>query len=321
MKKRVSLVTAAILAVSAFAGLSQASAATEFGSGCAATTGEPELNLISIKHGTSSPLPVAAPISGVITEWHVNTKFGEYPPEEGEFVSNFYKPTLDVYRPAGAGSYTLVAESLATGPLALNGVSTYTSRIPVQAGDLLGLGGPIVIFCYGTETGGEVAYREKEDMGLGTTKPFSVSTKLQVPVVARVEPDVDGDGYGDETQDQCPQSPLYQTPCPVITLGSHPVVHRKAVTLYVSSSITASVGVTATVKIGKEKTLTLTQPAKVVTAGKLTAFRLKLPKKVRETQARLSRKKALKLRIVAGANNLAGPPSYTVSTVHLRGKR
>jgi hypothetical protein len=68
MKKCLSLAIAAAFVVCAFVGVSSASAATEFGSECAAEEGAP-FNLVSLARGAGSPLPVAAPVSGVITQW------------------------------------------------------------------------------------------------------------------------------------------------------------------------------------------------------------------------------------------------------------
>lgn len=320
MKKRVSLLVAAVLAVSAVASVSQASAATEFGSGCAATNLE-SATLISTAHGAGSPLPVAAPISGVITEWKLNgalIKPGEEVPAEAEIIGRLYRQTLDVFRPAGGANYTVVAQAEG-GPLNLTGVSTYSSRIPVQAGDLLGLGGPIALFCQTEDPADSTAFTQATP-AVGATGAFETETGIQVPVVAKIEPDVDGDGYGDETQDKCPQSAAYQTPCPVVTISSLPTAAKNTVTLHVATSLSAPVGVTATVPLGKGKTATLTAAAQTVAPGTLAAFTLTLTPEVTKALKALPTKKSLTMSITASATNVTGSPSTSATTVTLSGQ-
>jgi hypothetical protein len=322
MKKRVSLLVAAVFAVSAFASVSQASAATEFGSACTGTAGESVASSVSISHGAGSPLPVAAPVSGVITEWRTTVQLGEgpVPPEAQELLGPLYRQGLQVYRPAGGDSYTLVGESLG-GPLNLSGTSSYPARVPVQAGDHLGLGGTFFTF-YCPETGdaADVTGFVVGTPSIGSTKEFEVETEFQVPVVAKIEPDVDGDGYGDETQDQCPQSAAYQTACPVVTISSLPTTAKNVVTLHVATSLSAPVGVTATVPLGKGKTATLTAAAQTVAPGTLAAFTLTLTPEVTKALKALPTKKSLTMSITASATNVTGSPSTSATTVPLQGQ-
>jgi hypothetical protein len=322
MKKRVSLLLAAVFAVSAFIGVSQASAATEFGSECQANESvSGPYSFISISHGPGSPLPAAAPVSGVITSWKTTLKFGEVPPEEAEFIGSLFRQELSVWRPAGGNSYTLVGQSPG-GPLNLNGTSTFPARIPVAAGDHLGLGGTsVTLICEETGSAADVSGFAVGVPPVGSTKAFLPEPELQLPVVAKIEPDVDGDGYGDETQDLCPQSAAYQTACPVVTISSKPfVAGKKAVTLYVSTSLSAPVGVTGTVNLGKGKKATLTAVAQTVTPGSLTPFKLTLSKQVTKALAETSTKKSLTLSITASATNVTGAPSTSTSTVKLKGQ-
>lgn len=322
MKKRLSVVVAALLAVSAF-GVSQASAATEFGSGCAAELGGPGVSAISIKHGAANPLPAAAPVSGVITEWRfsLNLKDAEeeeFPPGEEEEIGALYRPTLQVYQGFGAGVYHMVGESFGTSIVNLKGTTTNSARVPVQAGDYLGLGG-IALICESPDPADEIALRAGNSVVPGTYQ-FENKSELQVPVVAKIEPDVDGDGYGDETQDKCPQSAAYQTACPVVTIGSKPFVGKKAVTLYVATSLSAPVGVTATVSLGNGKKATLNAATKTVAPGTVTPFKLALTKTVTKALEELPTKQSLQLSIVASATNVTGSPSTRTSKVKLRGR-
>ncbi len=321
MKKRVCLILAAALAVCGFASVSQASAATEFGSGCGAT-GYFRGGEISTGHGAGSPLPVAAPTSGVITEWKVNVgllgfEFEEEGFEARETPPGFYTQ-LFVVKPAGENQFNVVGKS-ESGLLSVNTVNNFPARIPVQAGDLLGLAGSFAPYCRTNDPVDKTA----DFTGvppIGSTPTTEKFEGFQVPVTAKIEPDVDGDGYGDETQDKCPQSAAYQTACPVVTLGGTPVAGKKAVTYYASSSLSAPVSVTATVKLPKGKKATLNATPATVAPGAPTPFKLTLTKGVTKTLQGLPKNKSLSVSITASATNLVGAPSVTTSTVKLRGQ-
>jgi hypothetical protein len=318
MKKRLFAVAATALVVCGFAGVSSAAAATEFGSTCAGKEVIPA-TLISVGHGAAVPLPVAAPTSGILTEWTVTSELESGTPSEELFLSRLARQSLDLFRPAGGKSYTLVGEAEG-GPLKLKGTSTYLARIPIQAGDLLGLGGGFSLYCQTTDPADKIVYSEAQP-ALGSTAVFpEEEVEIALPVKARIEPDVDGDGYGDETQDKCPQSAAYQTACPVITLGSLPTVGSKAVTVYVSSSLSASVGVSATVTLPKGQTATLTAASQTVAPGSLTPFTLTLTSQVTKALKALPTKRSLAVAITASANNITGAASTSSTTAQLKGQ-
>lgn len=320
MKKRLSVALAVAIAATALVGANSASAATVFGSGCAANQITDGAVWVSTGHASTNPLPVVAPISGVITEWTVNTDI--VVESEGKLAGEFpriLQQRLLALRAEGE-SFKVVGEA-SGGLLNLKGSNTYTARLPVQAGDFLGIAGnPFAAYCetkdpadtYAAATGGTP---------VGSIFKVERSTGLQVPIVARVEPDVDGDGYGDETQDQCPQSAAYQTPCPVVTVSSLSLSHAKAVTVYISSSLSAPIAVSGTVKLGKGKTAALGGPGQTVAPGTLGRFNLAFPKPVLKTLAALTTKKALTLTVTASATNVTGSPSTATSTVKLRGQK
>ena len=87
-----------------------------------------------------------------------------------------------------------------------NTVSTEDVRLPVTAGDFLGLSGSAgTLFC-NTPSAGDKAVAFAGDAALGSTETYSPPiANLSIPVIATIEPDADGDGYGDITQDLCPQ--------------------------------------------------------------------------------------------------------------------
>jgi hypothetical protein len=322
MKKRVCAALAMALAAAAFAGAgaAPASAATVFGSGCTADQVTDGAIWVSTGHTSTNPLPVTSPMSGVLTEWTVNTNI--VIESEGKLAGEFprvLQQRLLVLRAEGE-SFKVIAEAPG-GPLNLKGSNTYDARVPIGAGDYLGIAGnPFTAWCDTNDPADTYA------AATGGTPPGSVfrverATGLQVPITARVEPDVDGDGYGDETQDQCPQSASYQTACPVVMVSSLSLTHPKAVTVYVSSSLSAPIAVSATVNLGKGKTAALGAPGQTVAPGALGRFNLALTKPVLNTLRRLTTKKALTLTISASATNVTGSPSTATSMVKLRGQR
>jgi hypothetical protein len=318
MKKRLLAVVAAALAVCGFVAVSSAAAATEFGGSCSGEEIIP-FSMIPVAHGSGNPLPIGAPISGVLTEWTVRANLEPSTPSEEEFLSRLARQTLNVYKPAGGKSYTLISEAEG-GPLNVRGASTYQARIPIQAGDVLGLAGGFSLYCQTGNPADKIAFVE-EKVALGATKEFSEEEEeIGIPVSARVEPDVDGDGYGDETQDKCPQSAAYQTACPVVTISSLPTVGSKAVTVYVSTSLSAPVGVTATVNLGKGKTATLTAATQTVAPGSLTPFTLTLTSQVTKALKALPTKKTLAVSISASATNITGAASTSATTAKLKGQ-
>ncbi|MBS1887423.1 MAG: hypothetical protein JSU06_09565 [Actinobacteria bacterium] len=320
MKKRLAVAVLAALAVSATIAVGSASAATEFGSNCTATEFKEGAIWVSTGHAPTDPLPVTAPFSGVITEWTVHTNLEVK--SEGNLAGEFpriLQQRLLVLKNTGLDTFEVVGEATG-GLLNLKGTNTYATRIPVQAGDYLGLAGnPYALFC---RTGDEADTFGGAVGGTPVGSSFKVEAAkgLQVPVTARIEPDVDGDGYGDETQDKCPQSAAYQGPCPVVVVSSLSLAGTKAVSAYVTSSLAVPVTVRGTVRLGKGKKLRISTPARTVTPGTLARFRLSFPKPLREALKELSTKRTLTLSIAASAGNLAASPSVAKSTLKLRGQ-
>ena len=97
-----------------------------------------------------------------------------------------------------------------------NALNTFTTRIPVEAGDVIG-------YYHQGPTGGDKCVRNAPatyvtrfvnvDPAPGTTMAYGMVGALQVDLSAVLEPDADHDGYGDETQDKCPTDPSTQGPC------------------------------------------------------------------------------------------------------------
>ena len=126
-----------------------------------------------------------------------------------------------VLRPTSQASHFSVAGKSAPTPVGSNALATMPTRIPVLAGDRIAMqsvgsdhysclvDAPVgnnvrstIQPLFNPDTPGAVG-----DFSGGGTGHFLVNMS------ASFEPDADGDGYGDATQDQCPDSAALQTPC------------------------------------------------------------------------------------------------------------
>jgi hypothetical protein len=132
-----------------------------------------------------------------------------------------------VLRPTGAADqYSLVGKSV-EGETAGSGIVTVPARISVLAGDKIALQ---VLTDAGTASRCYVAsptdYATQslpaaafDPDAAGATADFSGISPVgnqAVNLSAELEPDADGDGYGDETQDLCPTDAARQDACPTI---------------------------------------------------------------------------------------------------------
>lgn len=185
MPARLALVVAAVLlalptSASAAVSLGQTYPAADT---CGANTGNVQLS------GAAPGYRIDAP--GVITELRT----------EGQTATGM---RLHVFRPRGSGAYTVLG-SVAVTPAP--GVIRVPAQIAVQPGDLLGNSSAADpdVRCGITTTSADdiVAYRNAPTPDSGDTT-FTGAQSGRLNVAATLEPDGDGDGYGDETQDRCP---------------------------------------------------------------------------------------------------------------------
>jgi hypothetical protein len=146
----------------------------------------------------------AAPTPGVITSWSYQA--GTSPPSELR---------LKVARAAGGDDFLVVGESDFVAPLP-GVLRTYPARVQVQAGDVIGFYQSQNVACDKAQTGYSDHYRPSEDPAPGSTPLlFQPEPNAQLDIAATLEPDADNDGYGDETQDQCPTDASTHGSCPV----------------------------------------------------------------------------------------------------------
>lgn len=152
---------------------------------------------------------------------------------------------LEVYEAqGGSGQYAKVG---ASGMEMLGGLaSSFDTRIPVDGGEFVGLWGPNGTLVCEREDGA-TSLRSDGVGAQGETKAFEAADGTGTPVVAWAEPDSDRDGYGDETQDRCPDERSFDSDCPIRVKVSRWVVRRHAIWIGVTPEAPARIGVSGIV--------------------------------------------------------------------------
>jgi hypothetical protein len=207
------LVISALIGFSAIASAaSSADAATTLGSTARGGGSQTCFGTTLFVQATSAGVSYVVPSGGgVITSWSVHG-FGA--PAQ-LILKTVRKSTTDNYLIKGSSEGETVAAS---------GTSTFPARLSVAAGDEIALWVPSPFpgkapCNYVSGNPGDVqAYRggihPEPAVGdvFGPTSDHGSGFRLNVS--AKLEPDADRDGYGDETQDRCPTDAGVQGPCP-----------------------------------------------------------------------------------------------------------
>jgi len=299
--RRLPILAAAAIAVAASLP-SSAAAATTFGNSCTATATAANVTIVMSGKAPANPLPIAAPASGVITK----ATFA-LPP-----VPTPIPQTVKTFQGAGPGQFKVVGKSDLI--QVAGGTNSYDVRLPVAAGDLIGIHSTIGTLVCVTPSAADVISFAPGDAAVGSTGPYAAVPNRAIPLVATIEPDGDGDGYGDETQDKCPQSAQLQDECPVVVIDAFAVPEKKSLTVLVSADNEGSVTVTGSVKTKKSKKggkgkrkggkITLTGGTQTVKPGQIARFKVKYPKPLRKALAKSN--KPLKATLTATATDVAG---------------
>jgi hypothetical protein len=162
------------------------------------------------------------PSDGVITSWSFEAAAGVTPPMK-----------LKVVRPAGGDDFTTIGDSELQTPLP-GILNTWPTRIPVSAGDLPSHFYTDTTVGFRDDAAGYDAHfiaggsgDPDVDPPPGTTVPYEFDEADQIDLSSVLEPDADRDGFGDETQDQCPSNAATQGPCPPVKQKKRKCKKRK----------------------------------------------------------------------------------------------
>jgi hypothetical protein len=312
--KFVTAALAAALSISLL-GATSAGAATQAGNTCIGNESAEGLTVYGAANAPGSPLPAAIPVNGVITRWTFNVV---------PIPAGIFSASLKILRPTGIPGQLQVAGEAPLSPIA-GGLNTFPARIAVRAGDLIGTTGSaegkiLAIFCETANPG------DRMGLILGNPPLGSASTsveeinELQVPITVSVEPDADNDGFGDETQDACPQSATTQAPCPVVTLSTSTQVKKGSVTVIVTSSTAAPVTVKGVAKLGKGKKAKLNGGTQNLVPGTLAKFRLFFTKALKNKLKELPPKRSVKLNVTVSGTNVTGAVTTKTLKLKLKGQ-
>jgi hypothetical protein len=325
LKRWAVLAAGAALAITAIAAQT-ASAAIEIGDPCLGdhASSYSAATLFQIA-APESPFPQASPTDGMVTKWRTTTSI-----VDPMFLA------LRVIRIVEPQKALLVGES--PQETLAPGTNVFNTRIPIKAGDHLGLftfwkGG--IPICTASSPA-DVYGGFEGNVAAGSTVGFGeFPGEARVPVTAVIEPDADRDGYGDETQDKCPQSAEFHDACPAIGLEVAPIVGKGSVEVLVVADHPAPVTVKGVVgtkrgsgsngKVprrpvrGPQTGARLAGGTQTLTSGRIGRFTLKFPKRLKTALAVRPSNQFLNLKLEVTAPNVAGQVTTSSSIVKLKG--
>jgi hypothetical protein len=209
----------------------------EVGNPCVADGTEPGATMIGLNSQGSLPFTQPnIPPEGkwVITRWKAQVGIGLGPLKQ-QLIASHQVGEEDDRKVGESAVETLVP-----------GSNEFATRIPVSEYDHVGLNGPEgTLVCHQSMN---VAGRVKGSFVTGEARHFEVLVNLGVPVTVKVEPDRDGDGYGDETQVECPWLALAHENCRSLTVSAVPTVTKGAIVLQIKTGLPTTATVSGFVK-------------------------------------------------------------------------
>jgi hypothetical protein len=163
---------------------------------------------------------VASPLDGVVVRVHVRVgAIGACAYPKGHQFVVMENLTSSTARRVAVGEPVTVPY--------VNDTLSYDTRLPIRSGQFLGIQATQGHTCAPAIFRNTASSRTKavfvttdgpDESGQNVFPADGRETLLQ----ATVEPDIDGDGFGDESQDACPANPLTAGPCPPQGLGTEP---------------------------------------------------------------------------------------------------
>lgn len=281
---------------------SSAGAATTIGSKCVSNNGAPSTLFTT---GTANGESYVVPSNGVLTAWGTDRT---QDPNPAAVAAVLGSPT---------GPNWVVLSSTAYETVPGSSAASFLARLPVSAGQTLGSatffsGSPVMC---STSNVSDVGVYFGNPVAIGVPfAPVSITT-YKAAIWATIEPDGDGDGYGDESQDKCPQSAAWQNPCPVLKIGQLLSATSTEIKILASTTVDTTLTATATVTIASKTKATFKSKATAFTASKFKTIKLKLPTSVKNAL----KKKSLKATVTLTGNGIANTATAT-SKVTLKKK-
>jgi hypothetical protein len=321
--RRLAAAAAAVAIVALAMGAPSASAQEESGKACVANASKPGWTLIGFDPRQVFPVPLYELPTRVITGWKV-----EVAPGTGPLAQQ-----LVAFQSVGEVEDREIGESAVETLSA--GSNEFATRIPFQGlHPHVGLRGPVeTLYC--AEQKEMLSGVVEGPVAPGETRHYKVEVGIGTPVTVTVEPDRDGDGYGDLTQDGCPQLAAVHGACPFIRLRrSVTAITRRAIVIEVSTGDPTQVRVSGQVgwtprprgRPGRgtgheaETIVGLDGGSREVAGEPGVAFTIPLPKAVRRRLSRMTARERLKAELTLVATDVAGRQTTSSLTVRLPGR-
>jgi hypothetical protein len=197
-------------------------AATEFGSRLnhdPANSGECQelgpCTIVSFIHPSDpngDPYSGGAPVDGVIVKFRIRAFVPEASPVTFRLA--------DISRPDPNNDESALATAAGTGPTVIlqttedpeTPIREFPGQLPVKKGQHLAIDGTNVQATV-NDSGDDFSYIFAPPLVGGAGARGSLQSTGELLVAAVIEPDADKDGFGDETQDQCPSQATTQGAC------------------------------------------------------------------------------------------------------------
>jgi hypothetical protein len=237
---------------------------------------------------------VQVPKGGVITSWRISTG-----PATPATVS--VKARLRVIE-AGGVPFAYEASPFEELPLSQPGLHVLPARLSIdESRQLVGIdvnvtgngnGEAVAPFAY-LASGAGSAWKWVPGLSEGVLPESSGEGNLELLFNATIEPDRDHDGYGDKTQDRCPEDPKRQRHCDrvpprvkVTYARRQNFLHSGKVVVYVRSNEPGRVFAGGQIDIGKVVTWGIYSDRATAHRGQKRKLVLRVPADAREHAAR-----------------------------------
>jgi hypothetical protein len=212
--------------------------------------------------------------------------------------------------------FTECAETHSSGAFEIEGLEEGSYRVEFKSGSS-GLNLATQWWKNASSIGKATTVHVSEDVVDGIDAQMKVvPVATGVLVGGKLQPDIDGDGFGDATQDRCPQSAAFHAACPTVAFAPAYSVGPTSIKVKVRAGAKTPVAVTGRL-VGGGGTPTVTQSSP---PGKLATFSLPIPDRLEARLAHLDSSRSLTLRLRAHAVQVHGAPSTDLLTVRLPGR-
>jgi hypothetical protein len=304
--------------------------------GCGASAGQP-CSFFSETTSFGTP-ETGSPMTGAL----VSLRLRHYNPYALQIALRAFRATSTPgsYLNVGPEIPTIVPQDTTPG----GAVTEYAMHRAIGAGDRLGLGFVKPSYTFYFLAGGSGPHVCRFRQGAGTEHPVDTEASYstagcpyEVMISGTVEPDADGDGYGDETQDGCPTDATAQGDCPAAPragdtqaptakLGgprTQDALAKRRVFVYATSNEAARLSASGTIRTaGASSVLKLRSVAKSTAAGKRTRLDLKLGRKVvKRVRHALRRGAGVRARVNVTARDAAGNATSAKRTITIKHRR